>query len=121
MTGIGIDIGGTKVAAGIVDHDGAILAHGRAPIVKDSHETIIESICVVVDDLLARAAERPSAIGVAVPGTVDRDQGIAVSAVNVGWKNLPLVALLARPVRPAGNHCQRCQRRRVGRVCVWLV
>ena len=94
MTGIGIDIGGTKVAAGIVDRDGAILAHGRAPIVKDSHETIIESICVVVDDLLARAAERPSAIGVAVPGTVDRDQGIAVSAVNVGWKNLPLVALL---------------------------
>ena len=29
-----------------------------------------------------------------MPGTVDRDRGIAVSAVNVGWRNLPLVALL---------------------------
>ena len=94
MTGIGIDIGGTKVAAGIVDQDGAILATGRAPIVKDSHETILASICAVVDDLLEQAAERPGAIGVAVPGTVDRDQGVAVSAVNVGWRNLPLVPLL---------------------------
>ena len=94
MTGIGIDIGGTKVAAGIVDQDGTILATDRAPIVKDSHETILESICTVVDRLLAQGHERPRAIGIAVPGTVDRDRGIAVSAVNVGWKNLPLVTLL---------------------------
>ena len=94
MTGIGIDIGGTKVAVGIVDDCGDMLATARGPIVKDSHATIMESICTVVDDVLAQAAERPSAIGVAVPGTVDRDRGIAVSAVNVGWRNLPLVALL---------------------------
>lgn len=94
MTGIGIDIGGTKVAAGIVDRDGAILATGRAPIVKDSHETILASVCTVVDELLSQAAERPAAIGVAVPGTVDRDKGVAVSAVNVGWQDLPLVSLL---------------------------
>ena len=94
MTGIGVDIGGTKVAVGIVDDCGDMLATARGPIVKDSHATIMESICTVVDDVLAQAAERPSAIGVAVPGTVDRDRGIAVSAVNVGWRNLPLVALL---------------------------
>ena len=94
MTGIGIDIGGTKVAAGIVDQDGGILATDRAPMVKDSHETMLESICTVVDRLLAQGHERPRAIGIAVPGTVDRDRGIAVSAVNVGWKNLPLVDVL---------------------------
>ena len=94
MTGIGVDIGGTKVAVGIVDDCGDMLATARGPIVKDSHATIMESICTVVDDVLAQAAERPSAIGIAVPGTVDRDRGIAVSAVNVGWRNLPLVALL---------------------------
>ena len=94
MTGIGVDIGGTKVAVGIVDDCGDMLATARGPIVKDSHDTIMESICAVVDDVLAQAAERPSAIGIAVPGTVDRDRGIAVSAVNVGWRNLPLVALL---------------------------
>ena len=94
MTGIGIDIGGTKVAAGIVDEDGGILATARGPIEKDSHATIVESICTVVDELLAQAESQPSAIGIAVPGTVDRDRGIAVSAVNVGWRNLPLVALL---------------------------
>jgi len=94
MTGIGIDIGGTKVAAGIVDQDGSILATDRAPMVKDSHETMLESICTVVDRLLALGLERPRAIGIAVPGTVDRDEGIAVSAVNVGWRNLPLVSLL---------------------------
>ncbi len=94
MTGIGVDIGGTKVAVGIVDDCGDMLATARGPIVKDAHATIMESICTVVDDVLAQAAERPSAIGVAVPGTVDRDRGIAVSAVNVGWRNLPLVALL---------------------------
>ena len=94
MTGIGIDIGGTKVAVGIVGQDGTILATDRGPMIKDSHETILESICTVVERLLAQGHERPSAIGIAVPGTVDRDQGVAVSAVNVGWKNLPLVALL---------------------------
>ena len=94
MTGIGVDIGGTKVAVGIVDDCGDMLATARGPIVKDSHATIMESICAVVDDLLAQAEAQPSAIGIAVPGTVDRDRGIAVSAVNVGWRNLPLVALL---------------------------
>lgn len=94
MTGIGIDIGGTKVAAGIVDRDGGILATDRAPMVKQSHETMLESICAVVDRLLAQEHEKPSAIGIAVPGTVDRDRGIAVSAVNVGWRNLPLVDFL---------------------------
>lgn len=94
MTGIGIDIGGTKVAAGVVDQDGGILATDRAPMVKDSHETMLESICTVVDRLLAQGHEKPNAIGIAVPGTVDRDRGVAVSAVNVGWRNLPLVDLL---------------------------
>ncbi len=94
MTGIGIDIGGTKVAAGIVDQDGGILATDRAPMVKDSHETMLESICAVVDRLLAQGHAQPDAIGIAVPGTVDRDRGVAVSAVNVGWRNLPLVDLL---------------------------
>ena len=94
MTGIGLDIGGTKVAAGIVDEDGRILATARAPMVKDSHAHMVESICAAVDDVLAQASERPRAIGIAVPGTVDRDQGIAVSAVNIAWQRLPLVALL---------------------------
>ena len=94
MTGIGLDIGGTKVAAGIVDTDGDILATARAPMVDESHATIVESICAAVDDVLAQAAEQPVGIGVAVPGTVDREQGIAVSAVNINWKRLPLVALL---------------------------
>lgn len=93
-TGIGIDIGGTKVAAGLVDQDGSILATARGPIVKDSHDAMLDSICAVVDGLLAEASVAPSAIGVAVPGSVDRDRGIAVSAVNVGWRNLPLVPLL---------------------------
>ena len=94
MTGIGIDIGGTKVAVGIVDANGGIAATARAPMVKDSHATMLESICAAVDDALAQTPARPDAIGIAVPGTVDRDQGIAVSAVNVGWRRLPLVALL---------------------------
>ena len=58
MTGIGIDIGGTKVAVGIVDDCGDMLATARGPIVKDSHATIMESICTVVDDVLAQADER---------------------------------------------------------------
>ena len=94
MTGIGIDIGGTKVAAGLVDASGGILATSRAPIAKDSHDTIMESIGTVVDDLLGQTTAQPSAIGIAVPGTVDRERGIAISAVNVGWQRLPLVALL---------------------------
>ena len=63
-------------------------------MIKDSHETMLASICSVVDGLLAQGHEKPQAIGIAVPGTVDRDEGVAVSAVNLGWQNLPLVALL---------------------------
>ncbi len=94
MYALGIDIGGTKVAAGLVDAQGTVLALERGPMARGSQGEMLARIAAVVDRLPRDV--RPEAIGVAVPGTVDRAQGIARRAVNLGWSDFPLGPLLEK-------------------------
>ena len=93
---LGIDVGGTTVKARLVSGDDSVLAEWREPTPADDPTA---SLTVsLVAELVARAtAIAPvGAVGLAVPGIVDDAEGVAVRAVNLGWRDVPLRALAER-------------------------
>ncbi len=94
---IGVDIGGSKVAAGIVSSAGRILRSVRRRMVADrGAEEALRPVFQVLDELLSERHEtRPSAIGVSTPGWVDSREGVVVSAANLPcWRNFRLADTL---------------------------
>ena len=85
---IGLDIGATKMAFVVANRSGHILDHRTLPTCsKDSIELTFGRIADQLDHLLSR---HPSivAIGIGVPGPVNSEQGIAINAVNLSWRDL---------------------------------
>ncbi|NPV52616.1 MAG: ROK family protein [Firmicutes bacterium] len=95
---IGIDLGGTKIAAGIVDEAGRILSQARRPTgAEEGYRAVIgrmvDAIKAVSVDSAVSLAEVGS-IGVGVPGTPDFSDGTVIFAPNIGWRDVPLGRLL---------------------------
>ncbi len=97
---IGVDLGGTKILAGLVARDGSIGRTIEIATPDGTQDEVLGAIDRVVDDLVADGA---AAIGYGVPLNIDRRTGVALSAVN-----LPLHAVhfperaRARYALPAG-------------------
>lgn len=94
---IGVDIGGTKVAGGLVDAGGAVLARTRrdTPHRSTSPRVVEDVICDVVDDLVAQADSRPVAVGIGAAGFVAADRATVVFAPHLSWRHEPLRERLA--------------------------
>jgi glucokinase len=95
---LGVDIGGTKVAAGLVNDRGDILYKTRNPM--NATEGPNEAVAAVRDAIDRTIHENPSAtvraIGLSAPGSVDPRTGSVVMATNVPcWKNFALAPLIA--------------------------
>ncbi len=91
MLKVGIDIGGTKIAGGVVDGDGNIVEKLRVDTPIDTSELAD----AVVD--MARhfgAGHDVAAVGVAAAGFIDRDRATVIHAPNIAWRNEPLRATL---------------------------
>lgn len=108
MTGplaIGIDIGGTKVAGGVVAPDGTILHRTRRDTPhRTTSPTIVENLIVeCVDDLLGQVAAADdgevTAVGIGAAGFVAEDRATVVFAPHLSWRNEPLRHNLAGRVR----------------------
>ncbi len=106
----GVDIGGTKVSAGLVDARGKILLAARAPMV--AHETPqkgLDSVFAALDAIFRDPrAGRVRGIGVSVPGWVDSARGVLIRAANIPcWRDFPLARRIERryrlPVRIAND------------------
>ena len=98
---LGVDIGGTKVAAGLVDSQGAILFQTRVPM--PAHGTAAEGFSAVQSAIEAVFAARPEAranltgIGICAPGPLDPATGVILNPPNVPcWRNFPLAAEVQR-------------------------
>jgi len=98
---IGVDVGGTKVAAGFVDAHGKIQQHTRVPM--NSHGTAEEGLAAVtnaIDELLKLLPQTDGAakrIGICAPGPLDPHTGMVLNPPNVTcWRNYPLAAEIAR-------------------------
>jgi glucokinase len=94
---LGIDVGGTKVAAALVAGDGTVLARERGAVAPESNEAGLAGIFAVADRLLAAcpdAGRRLAGTGVGVAGSVDWRSGVHAGATNLAWRDLPLGAAL---------------------------
>nr|WP_284347563.1 ROK family protein [Streptomyces atroolivaceus] len=96
---IALDVGGTGMKAALVGADGTLLHEARRATGRDrGADAVVETILGFAADLYAYGEERLGegavAAGVAVPGIVDAERGIAVYAANLGWRDLPLRKLI---------------------------
>jgi glucokinase len=90
----GIDIGGTKIAYGIVDADRRLLATRSVPVDRErGFEATVRDMVEAVKMTAAEAGVRAGSItgvGIGVPSTVDPRTGRVVFANNLGWRDLDL-------------------------------
>jgi glucokinase len=100
-TTLGVDIGGTKVAAGLVDASGVILFQTRVPMIANGSAEA--GFGCVVNAVNAVFATRPDArsslagIGICSPGPLDPRAGIVINPPNIScWRNFPLAAEVQR-------------------------
>jgi glucokinase len=98
---LGVDIGGTKVAAGLVNSEGKILFHTRVPM--PAHGTAAEGFAAVQSAIEVIFSAHPetrstlSDIGICAPGPLDPKTGVILNPPNVPcWRNFPLAAEVRR-------------------------
>jgi glucokinase len=97
---IALDVGGTGMKAALVGVDGTLLYEARRATGRGrGPDAVVASILDFAAELRAHGerhlGETALAAGVAVPGIVDAQHGIAVYAANLGWRDVPLRAQLA--------------------------
>lgn len=91
---IGIDIGGTKIAAGVVDVSGTILASVRRPTPSQDPAQVEALVAEAVKEL--RANHDVAAVGIGAAGWVDASRKTVLFAPNLAWRNTPLYDDLSR-------------------------
>lgn len=94
---IGIDIGGTKVAAGVVGPDGTVIAAARRDT-PGSDPRQVESVIVDLVHQLGRG-RRIRSVGIGAAGWMDLDNGTVLFSPHLAWRNEPLRANLERLLR----------------------
>jgi glucokinase len=97
---IALDVGGTGMKAALVGADGALLHRARRATGRErGPDAVVAGILDFAAELRAHGTERfgeaAAAAGVAVPGIVDETHGVAAYSANLGWRDVPLRALLA--------------------------
>src|SRR5208282_4404169 len=106
---IGVDVGGTKVAAGLVNAAGEITYQTRTPMVANDAAAGLAAVISAINSVRA-ANNSPSenglitGIGICAPGPLDPRSGIVINPPNLpGWRNFPLAAEISKtyslPVR----------------------
>jgi glucokinase len=104
-----LDIGGTKIAAGLAEPSGALVYTATRPTpVDDGADAVWAAVAAMITGAFGAAGGAVSAVGIASAGPVDRDSG-TVSPINIGcWRGFPLRERVAAmmpgvPVRLGGD------------------
>jgi glucokinase len=92
---LGVDIGGTKIAVGLVDPDGKILRHERKPMVATgTAEAALQAVIEAIDSVIA---DEVHDIGICAPGPLDPKTGVVLNPPNLPcWRNFPLTDEITR-------------------------
>jgi glucokinase len=85
---IGVDVGGTKVLAGVVDEDGVILAKSRRPTPSTSPTETADAIAAAVAEF--RLEYEIEAVGIGAAGWIDETRSRVLFAPNLAWREEPL-------------------------------
>ncbi|MCL2803332.1 MAG: ROK family protein [Micrococcales bacterium] len=100
-----VDLGGTYAKGALVDGDGHRVWQERIDThAANGFETVIDRVTELLASLIARARSDydydSGPVGLAVPGLVDDQAGVAVFSANLGWRDLPLAASLSQQLGP---------------------
>lgn len=87
---VGIDIGGTKISAGVVTLDGVLHGLTTAPTPEQASNQTITAILTDLVDRLRDQYPQVEAVGVGAAGTVDWNRGTITWAPNNAYRNFPL-------------------------------
>jgi glucokinase len=91
---IGVDLGGTKMLVGVLDPGSRVVWESRERSTGQGEEELVELLVREVEE--AREARGGvEAIGMGIPATIDRERGVALSAVNLPIENLPIRDLVS--------------------------
>jgi glucokinase len=90
---IGVDLGGTKILAGVVDADGAVHETVERPTNTTSQAALLDELAEVVREL---PQEGVSAVGFGIPSRVDQATGVVLGAVNIPIQEVDFRAELER-------------------------
>lgn len=103
---IGVDVGGTKVAAGLVNSAGEIIHHTRTPMVATDAVAGLAAVTSAIDSVRAASTVNPklqtliSGIGICAPGPLNPHTGVIVNPPNLpGWRNFPLACEISKVYR----------------------
>ena len=97
---IGVDIGGTKIAAGLVSATGEILAQSRTPMISsgDAEQGLV-AVSQAMESLYTKLGGRPAieTIGICAPGPLNPLTGVIINPPNLPiWQNYPLAQEIRR-------------------------
>ena len=100
MYTVGIDLGGTNIAAGICDENLNIVVKGSVPTMASRDpELIVKDMSALVDSLTQNAnikASEISYVGIAAPGSVNPDTGVIAYSNNIRMENFPIVDIFKK-------------------------
>ena len=91
---IGIDIGGTKIASGIVNQHGDLIQQEIIKSDSSDREKMFSQVITCVERLMNHSSiplSEIDGIGAGVPGKIDRDNGVALFQNNLPWRDFPFV------------------------------
>ncbi len=92
---IGVDLGGTKILAGIVDREGLVHETLERPTVTTSQAALLDELADLVRALPQDGVE---AVGFGVPARVDQKKGVTLGAVNIPLRDLRFRSELAERI-----------------------
>lgn len=91
---IGVDVGGTKIAAGLVTEEGEVLRTARRDTPASEVDATADAIADLVTEL--RADEDVAAVGIGAAGFCDAERTSVVYAPNLAWRNEPLAEKITK-------------------------
>jgi len=107
---IGVDLGGTNIAAGIVNEKFEIIAQSSVPTGAGRPcVEIVKDIALVCKKVIADAGLTEAdivSVGVASPGTIDDENGIVFRAANLNFFDFPLIPLLREMISVKEIHIE---------------
>jgi Transcriptional regulator/sugar kinase len=90
---IGVDLGGTKMAVGVVDSEQHIHYEGKESSIGLSEDKLVEDLGRELEEAKQARPDVVSA-GLGIPATIDHDRGVAIQAVNLEISDVPLRDLM---------------------------
>ncbi|MFC9466637.1 ROK family protein [Streptomyces coelicoflavus] len=100
---VGVDLGGTKIAAATVDEHGAVgRVHTMPTPAADGPAAVLDAVASLVGDVLAASGAELRALGVGAAGVIDSGRGVVVSSTDTfpGWPGTDIAGGLRTRLAP---------------------